>query len=79
MSSPSISRRGFRNFRGTDRQKREAERLAREWAAETGQPVRVAIRLATYCGPGSAGDRGAACVELWSGSHYGSVYVEAGA
>lgn len=60
-----ITRRGFRNFRGTPAQKATAERLVAEAAADGGR-VLATLRMATYCGPGSAGDRGEAMLALSS-------------
>ena len=59
----SITRRGFRNFRGTAAQLAAAQRLVADAAADGG-PVLAQLRLATYCGPDSPGAHGAAVLSL---------------
>lgn len=80
-----VSVKGFRSWRDgwkrpmTNAMPRPAEQVAtverliaevREEAREFNQDALVTVRSCVYCGPGSAGDRGAVMVEVYRGSRY---------
>ena len=69
-----ITRRGFRN--APSWAETRASRLVSEVAREFGGPVRAELRPATYCGPGSAGDRGAYMLAINSPAGFNLTTLE---
>lgn len=68
-TSTKVTRRGFRNAPATT--KAAAERLVREFAeATSADAVLAQLRPATYCGPGSAGERGDHVLSLNGGGRF---------
>jgi len=74
MPKPKISRRGFRNAPTavTD----NAAPIVAQFALDFGATL-AELRPASYCGPGSAGDRGAYMLSLHAaGGHHTLTVIE---